>query len=66
MSKLYSCEEIAERYSVQIITVWDWIRKKKLPALKIGREYRVSDDDLKVFERKCRTIQEETKEAATV
>ncbi|WP_242860770.1 helix-turn-helix domain-containing protein [Clostridium sp. KNHs205] len=34
---MYSCDEVAERYSVQVITVWDWIRKKKLPALKIGR-----------------------------
>ncbi|WP_033167680.1 helix-turn-helix domain-containing protein [Clostridium sp. KNHs205] len=58
MGKLYSCDEVAERYSVQVITVWDWIRKKKLPALKIGREYRVSDDDIKAFETKCRTIQE--------
>lgn len=59
MSKLYSCDEIAERYSVQVITVWDWIRKKKLPAMKIGREYRVSDEDIKAFENKCRTVQEE-------
>jgi excisionase family DNA binding protein len=59
MSKLYSCEEIAERYSVQVITVWDWIRKKKLPALKIGREYRVSDEDINAFENKCRTVQKE-------
>lgn len=61
MPKLYSCDEVAERYSVQVITVWDWIRKKKLPALKIGREYRISDNDLKSFENKCRTVQEEAK-----
>lgn len=61
MAKFYSCDEVAERYSVQVITVWDWIRKKKLPALKIGREYRVSDDDLKFFENKCRTVKEETR-----
>lgn len=60
MSRLYSCEEVAIRYSVQIITVWDWIRKKKLPAMKIGREYRISDDDLKAFESKCKTVQEES------
>lgn len=50
MSKMYTCEEIAERYGVKIITVWDWIRKKKLPALKLGKEYRVRDEDIKVFE----------------
>jgi len=58
MSKMYSCGEIAERYQIQIITVWDWIRKKKLPAIKIGREYRVTEDDLKIFEDERRTVQE--------
>lgn len=50
MSKMYTCDEVAERYRVKVITVWDWIRKKKLPAIKIGRDYRVSEDDLKNFE----------------
>lgn len=50
MSKMYTCEEIAERYGVKVITVWDWIRKKKLPALKLGKEYRVRDEDIKIFE----------------
>lgn len=50
MSKMYTCEDVAERYGVQVITVWDWIRKKKLPAIKIGKGYRVREEDLKVFE----------------
>lgn len=50
MSKMYTCEEIAERYGVKVITVWDWIRKKKLPALKIGKEYRIREEDIKAFE----------------
>lgn len=50
LSKMYTCDEVAERYRVKVITVWDWIRKKKLPAIKIGRDYRVSEDDLKTFE----------------
>jgi len=53
---MYSCSDVAERYGVQVITIWDWIRKKKLPAIKIGREYRVSSDDLMEFEEKRRTI----------
>lgn len=56
MSKLYTCEEIANRYSVKLITVWDWIRKKKLPAVKIGREYRIREEDVKEFEDSRRTI----------
>lgn len=56
MSKMYTCEDIAERYGVQIITVWDWIRKKKLPAIKIGKGYRVTEEDLKAFEDSRRTV----------
>lgn len=55
---MYTCEEVAERYSVKVITVWDWIRKKKLNAIKLGREYRVSEDDLIQFEEERRTIQQ--------
>ncbi|ADL03964.1 helix-turn-helix domain-containing protein [Lacrimispora saccharolytica] len=56
MSKMYSCAEVAERYGVQVITIWDWIRKKKLPALKIGRDYRISESDISVFEESRRTV----------
>lgn len=58
MSKLYTCDEVAEIYRVKVITVWDWIKKKKLNAIKIGRSYRVSEDDLKVFEESRRTVPE--------
>lgn len=63
MSKLFTCPEIAERYGVEVITVWDWIRKKKLPAMKIGKQYRITEDDLVAFERNAKTIKEEKKNA---
>lgn len=50
MSKMYTCDEVAARYRVKVITIWDWIRKRKLPAIRIGKEYRISEDDLKTFE----------------
>lgn len=56
MAELHTCTDVAARYGVKVITVWDWIRKKKLGAVKIGREYRISDDDLRAFEDACRTI----------
>ncbi len=56
MAQLYTCAEVAERYSVKIITVWDWIRKKKLPAVRIGRDYRISEDDLIQFENERKTV----------
>ena len=45
MAKMYTCDEVAERYKVKVITVWDWIRQRKLNAIKLGREYRISEDD---------------------
>lgn len=56
MAELYTCEEVAMRYGVKIITVWDWIRKRKLGAIKIGKEYRISEDDIRTFESSRRTI----------
>lgn len=53
---MYTCEEVAERYGVKIITVWDWIRKKKLGAIKLGRDYRIREEDLESFEESRCTI----------
>lgn len=50
MHELYSCESVAERYGVRIRTVWGWIRKGKLSAIKIGKQYRVTSEDLRKFE----------------
>lgn len=59
MEKLYRCEEVANRYEVQITTVYDWIRKKNLPALKIGKSYMVQESDLKQFEEMRKTVKRE-------
>lgn len=65
MSKMYTCDEVAERYKVKVITVWDWIRQQKLGALKIGREYRVSEEDLNAFETARKTIPAKQPETCT-
>lgn len=57
MSQMFTCEEVADRYKVKVITVWDWIRKKKLSAIKLGREYRISEEDLASFEKSIRTTE---------
>ena len=56
MDKRYSCEEVANIYGIQVRTVWDWIRKKKLPAVRIGKQYYVSADDLRQLESKHKTV----------
>ena len=42
--------QVAERFKVNVKTVWKWIRDGKLNALDTGGNYRVSDDDIKHFE----------------
>lgn len=58
MAQMFTCEEVAERYKVKVITVWEWIRQKKLSAIKLGREYRISEEDLNAFENSRRTTKE--------
>lgn len=55
MKILYNCEQVADKYGVKVITVWDWIRKGRLPAMKIGKQYRITESDIKAFEAKART-----------
>lgn len=55
MGELYTCKQVAERYGVQVITVWEWIRTKKLGAIRTGRDYRISDEDIRRFESDRRT-----------
>lgn len=56
MSDIYTCEQVAQRYGVKTLTVWDWIRKKKLPAIRLGRDYRIRKEDLEAFEQARLTI----------
>lgn len=50
MNKLYTCDEVANRYGVKVITVWDWIRKGRLRAIKMPKGYRISEEALLEYE----------------
>lgn len=50
MEKLYTCEEVAERYSVKKFTVWNWIRSGKLKAIKPAKSYLITESELARFE----------------
>ncbi|MEE0120604.1 MAG: helix-turn-helix domain-containing protein [Agathobaculum butyriciproducens] len=58
MGKLYTCEEVAERYRVKVGTVLAWIRDKKLCAISISgsKMYRIAEEDLIAFENARKTI----------
>lgn len=52
MEKLYTCAEIAQKYRVTIRTVYDWIKKDQLDAIKIGKSFRVKESALDAFEKR--------------
>lgn len=37
----YTCEEVAAMLKITTQTVYDWIAAGKLPAIKIGKSYRI-------------------------
>lgn len=51
MTKYLTCKEVAELYGVKVITVWQWIRDKKLRAVQTGRDYRILPQDIEEFNR---------------
>ena len=53
MEKLLSTEEIAEGLGVQVDTVQRWLSSGKLKGTKIGRLWRVREEDLDKFIKGC-------------
>ncbi|MBO0796847.1 MAG: helix-turn-helix domain-containing protein [Ktedonobacteraceae bacterium] len=54
-----SVEEIAKELKVPEDTVRAWIRNKKLPAFRPGREYRVKRSDLERFLAESKTVDDD-------
>lgn len=52
MEKIYSCEEIADHFQVKVETVWDWIREKRIAAIRVGRGYRIPESAVREYEQK--------------
>ena len=47
--KLLTPEQVAKRLQVTEWTVYGWLRRGKLPALKLGRLWRIRPEDLETF-----------------
>ena len=45
----YSIEETAKMLKVAYLTVYRWVRARKLNALKAGKQYRIRKEDLDRF-----------------
>lgn len=46
MDRLLTPEEVAERLSVTVKTVREWLRTGELTGVKLGRIWRVREEDL--------------------
>lgn len=47
--KYYTAQELAELLSVNVMTIYRYIKAKKLQAYKIGKEYRIDRAEFERF-----------------
>ncbi len=56
---LYNADKIAKFFGVSKKTAWHWCKEGKLPAFKIGKEWKIRVSDLqKMIDRKVRSRQD--------
>jgi excisionase family DNA binding protein len=58
----YSIPEVAERFKVKEELVRELIRRGELFAYRIGKAYRITDEDIDEYLRSCSTRQEKFEE----
>ena len=49
ITKFLTVREVAETLQLNPLTIYHYIRRRKLPAVKFGRYYRVAVPDLEGF-----------------
>jgi len=47
--EFYTIHEVAKKLKISYLTVYRWIQAKKLIAIKVGKQYRVSKNELEKF-----------------
>ncbi|MCK7626589.1 helix-turn-helix domain-containing protein [Streptomyces sp. RS10V-4] len=47
--RFYSVEQVAERLGLHVRTVRNYVRDGRLPAVRIGKQYRIAREDLETF-----------------
>ncbi len=49
ISTFLTPKEVSKILRLNLLTVYDYIRSGELPAMKLGRSYRIDQKDLKKF-----------------
>ena len=47
--QLFTAQEVAEMLQLNVLTIYSYIKNKVLLAVKIGRNYRITKNDLNKF-----------------
>lgn len=47
--KMYTLQEVADMVRVSRQSIYNWIRSGRLKATKYGKEYRITEEELKKF-----------------
>jgi putative molybdopterin biosynthesis protein len=63
--KLYTVREVAEKLRVKSATVYSWIKKGKLAAIRVGRLLRITEEQIDSFVRSSLAVSDENKEGST-
>ena len=53
--EFYRAEELAEKLDVNIMTIYRYIKSKKLKAYKIGKDFRIDKESFEDFLKKVST-----------
>lgn len=60
--KIYGVDDLAGFFGVTKKTIWEWCKRGKLPAFKIGKEWKVRVSDLnRIINQKIHAKKEEGK-----
>lgn len=62
--QIYDAQKLARFFGVSRKTIWKWCETGKLPAFKIGREWKIRVEDLqKLITRKVRSQENKRRQA---
>jgi putative molybdopterin biosynthesis protein len=53
--EFYTAQELADKLRVNVMTIYRYIKAKKLKAYKLGKEFRIDHEEFHAFLEKVKT-----------